>query len=106
MEIREAIEGFRIDNAMLVDSGNDSVIERNNLAIKALEIQAENKNGWIPCSERLPEDNQTVIFTDKCGNVDAGVYEAKKNWCVNDSYFPNAFSFVAWQPLPKPYKPQ
>lgn len=66
---------------------------------------------WIPCSERLPEDGQTVIFTakevvDDDGSkfVEAGVYDAKKGWCYNDSYFPNAFTFVAWMPLPEPYK--
>ena len=66
-------------------------------------------DGWIPCSERLPEDGQWVIFTldeEVVDNDDVmvGYYEASKNWCVNDAYFPNAFRFIAWQPLPAPYK--
>lgn len=61
-------------------------------------------NGWIPCSDRLPENMQTVLFTSEDGNVDCGWYDADKNWCVNDNYFPNAFRFIAWQPLPEPYK--
>ena len=68
------------------------------------ELAEEHKGGWIPCSERLPEDMQTVLFTSKDGYVDCGLYDADKNWCVNDNYFPNAFRFIAWQPLPEPYK--
>ncbi len=71
-----------------------------------LQIDADIKknNGWIPCSVQLPEDGQTVIYTDVCGEVYAGHYEKEKNWCVNDSYFPNAFYFTAWMPLPAPYQ--
>ncbi len=66
-------------------------------------------NGWIPCSERLPEDGQWVIFTldeEVVDNDDVmvGYYDARKNWCVNETYFPNAFRFIAWQPLPQPYQ--
>ena len=59
--------------------------------------------GWIPVTERLPGNNQSVIFTDTDGEVEAGIYDANKNWCVNDAYYPNAFNFVAWQPLPEAY---
>lgn len=61
-------------------------------------------NGWIPCSEMLPEDGQKILFTNECGIVEAGQYEAKRNWCVNNAYFPNVFYFTYWQPLPAPYK--
>ena len=40
MEIREAIEGFKMDNALLGDK-EPGVVERNNLAIKALERMLE-----------------------------------------------------------------
>lgn len=68
------------------------------------QLAEEYNNGWILLSERLPEDGQNIIFTNECGIVETGYYEAKKNWCVNDSYFPNAFYFTAWQPLPEPYQ--
>lgn len=59
---------------------------------------------WIPVTERLPEHLQTVIFSTKDGLVESGWYDAREDWCVNDSYFPNAFKIIAWMPLPDPYR--
>lgn len=75
-------------------------------AVEGMIAEQPKVGEWIPCSEKLPEDGQKVIFTDVEGGVEIGYYEAKTNWCVNDSYFPNAFSFVAWIPIliPEPYK--
>ncbi len=61
------------------------------------------ERGWIPCDENLPNHNQTVIFQTEDGMVETGYYDVNEDWCVNDSYFPNAFRFIAWQPLPEPY---
>jgi len=52
----------------------------------------------------LPEKHESVIFTTKDGIVEAGWYDTEKNWCVNEGYFPDAFEFIAWMPLPEPYK--
>lgn len=52
MEIKEAIEGFKIDNALLSGrKGSEwqSVIDRNNLAIKALETENALDNGYTLC---------------------------------------------------------
>ena len=44
MEIKEAIEGFEIDNALLRANENESgVVERNKIAIEALEKQMPKK---------------------------------------------------------------
>lgn len=67
------------------------------------EIIEADENGWIPCEKRKPEHLQTVIY-NAAAEVDAGWYDADKDWCVNENYFPNAFLFDAWQPLPAPYK--
>ena len=64
-------------------------------------------NGWIPCSERLPEPIRPVLVT-------------LRNW-MNDKYFVRVGRFhtdhwktdegivensivIAWQPLPQPYQ--
>ena len=45
------------------DRESDNYIRYNN-AIEAVEqVAAEYDNGWIPCSERLPEENIEVIVT-------------------------------------------
>lgn len=67
------------------------------------ELAEEYKGGWISCDENLPNHNQAVIFQTEDGMVETGYYDVNEDWCVNDSYFPNAFRFIAWQPLPDPY---
>ena len=66
----------------------------------------ENHNGWVPCSERLPEPIRPVLVT-------------LRNW-MNDRYFVRVGRFhtdhwktdegivknsgvIAWQPLPLPF---
>jgi len=71
---------------------------------KVFKEAEEQNGGWIPCDENLPNHNQTVIFQTEDGMVETGYYDVNEDWCVNDSYFPNAFRFIAWQPLPEPYK--
>lgn len=61
---------------------------------------------WIPCSERLPEYNETseYLITDKAGRV---------RHCLLDPYMPETFvtveegmivDAVAWRPAPEPYE--
>lgn len=60
------------------------------------------KSKWIPCSERLPKDDQTVLITHR-GGVSVGWY--------NGIYWERGAStnhrgiktVVAWMPLPEPY---
>ena len=54
---------------------------------------------WIPCSERLPKDNQEVlIFAD--GNIEIDTYyDGEFEACC---FYGN--EVIAWQPLPEPYK--
>ena len=64
------------------------------MAIEALESKQE----WIPCSERLPENNgQYLISTTK-----GAVYVARRSFGRWGSSFRNCVT--AWQPLPDPYE--
>lgn len=83
--------------------------EAINKAIKIVNELAEEfgkdtnvttKDGWIPCSESLPEANQKVLTCDKDGWISVN---------VNMPYIGvrNDFEcgyYVAWMPLPAPYK--
>ena len=71
---------------------------------------------WIPCSERLPEEDKdeeyyaSVIVTLDDGRVADGCYRnADKEWWADasdgESYSENVTGrVIAWMPLPEPYK--
>ena len=60
------------------------------------------KSKWIPCSERLPEDNTNVIVCFYSGTVTEMRYWG--NGIFQGIYEHTAKTIVAWMPLPKPYK--
>jgi len=58
---------------------------------------------WIPCSERLPKQQQTVLIQD-FGQITLGYLNAENRWrnLANlDDYLKGV---VAWMPLPESYK--
>ena len=59
-------------------------------------------DGWIPCSERLPETNEGVLVCTNEGQVDVDYYgEYTKDFIGLKGTEQYA---IAWQPLPAPYK--
>lgn len=70
-----------------------------------LRSAEEHKGGWIPCSDKYPEDNQTVLTIDSEGNMEALDYDKKWGncFCKYDGAM-KVFNIIAWQPLPEPYK--
>ena len=68
--------------------------------IEAIEEQPK-IGGWIPCSERLPEENEEVICCFKSGVVKALVlFNCKFHGKV---YAYEKSDIIAWQPLPEAY---
>ena len=68
------------------------------------------KSGWIPVSERLPEEGQEILFSTKTGRVHNGKYhddDSANQWYSHKDKC-RAWNNVvnAWMPLPKPYEPQ
>lgn len=57
---------------------------------------------WIPCEERLPENNTNVIACFSSGTVTELTYLG--NGFFQGIYEYNTKVIVAWQPLPQPYK--
>lgn len=74
------------------------------------EVAKECNNGWIPVSERLPEQMQECITCDKEGNIHRFTYNGKN--FVDESQKPitekheRYYIPIAWQPLPEPYQPK
>lgn len=82
-------------------------------AIRFIERSTKiNNNGWIPCDERLPEEDEYILLSFSNFSVPlVGRYEEDENGgafyvgdedesCVSQGAFVNA-----WQPLPKVYQP-
>lgn len=72
------------------------------------EVAEEYHGGWIPCSERLPEDDSICIVTVECPNneivVDYGWFDRIcVCWYVGMQEFRTS-NVLAWQLLPEPYK--
>ena len=84
---------------------------------KAIEIviqEAEKyNNGWIPCSEQLPEEDEKVYISAKTERVYVGVYTKrygfeKREGFICDDGFMWMNTASAWKPyvLPAPYQPK
>ena len=70
-------------------------------AIK-MGIHALEENKWIPCSEKMPEDNTDVIVCFYSGTVTEMRYWG--NGIFQGIYKHTTKVIVAWMPLPEPYK--
>ena len=80
-----------------------------NEAIEIVKQEAEKyNNGWIPCSEKLPDVRQDVLVTVKYTGfmgmhgywIKTGHMEAENDWwgdCAGGEV-------IAWQPLPEPFQ--
>ncbi len=88
-------DGQTIDNLLCLGNARD-VIE---------QVAAEYNNGWIPCSERLPEENMEVIVT--ISEMD-GYNHTSTSWLQDGVWIikktPLQPTVIAWQPIPEPYQ--
>lgn len=64
-------------------------------------IEKEYNNGWIPCSERLPETSGFYLISTVTGVVGSVSYCIEQESRVMHTSLGTA---IAWQPLPEPYR--
>lgn len=74
-------------------------------------IQALEQTRWIPCSERLPKENEYVdhvrkyyLVQNEYGDMFVASYVKKDYWEEIYHIGPVTDKIVAWMPLPEPYK--
>lgn len=80
------------------------------------DLAEEHKGGWIPCSERMPEEDGKDVLVSfeyfRYGSYNrlyqtVGIsYTYHGDWSgfVNGSSGWTQLRIIAWQPLPEPYK--
>lgn len=120
---KDTLEDYKIDN---IDEMEEDVLEIFEESIKAIKIaiQALEKqlnNGWIPVSERLPEEYGCYLVAWR--PTDLTDEDIIKNTGTVPHYYEiveydpddealwiggieqcDSYEILAWQPLPEPYK--
>ena len=75
------------------------------------EVSEEYNNGWIPCSERLPDKNGMYLCTQNTYDLNTNKKIIKISTELVEFYngkWRRAKNLVVthWQPLPEPYQPK
>lgn len=84
--------------------------------VKIVGNEEEHNDGWIPCSERLPENDDDVLCWYEY-RIMQGTHEGEMNQKFEIGYYNKYFKrwggevssgrdckVIAWRPLPEPYK--
>lgn len=72
-------------------------------------LKADDKGGWIPCSERMPEKDGTYLCTQNTYDISTNTKIINTSTeCVEfyDGRWMRAKNLMIthWQPLPEPYR--
>ena len=72
------------------------------------QLAEEYNNDWIPCSERLPSEGQTVLVQDFEDYYEVCNCETKNGikGFSSGEWWSSANNYLAWLPLPAPYQPK
>ena len=100
----DAIEARHTEQWIDSDVDYNNGLESALCEIKALPY-AEPKTGWIPVSERLPENSGCVLISI-AGDIEFGAYDRQNSdWAIwRDGYWDEGKRADAWMPLPEPYR--
>ena len=98
-------------NAIEIYEQAERRLERSEISIGEFEsiidplrhLYYDRPQGWIPCSERMPEEKEVVLITNDKGNVRFGQFRGThgKYWIWKGNTLETV---LAWMPLPKSYK--
>lgn len=80
----------------------DYVLEWKKQYFELVEREAGADQGWIPCSDRLPENAMNVIAQFSDGTVTELRYAG--NGIFEGIYEYSTRVIIAWMPLPEPYR--
>ena len=105
--IEEQIRELREIAEMYEGMDGGEILKESADTIESLykKLKERSNNGWIPCSERLPDKSGSYLVTtysngisQYISDIDQFIYNG-----MPDGYWINGKSVIAWQPLPNPY---
>ena len=101
MNRKEAIEyaKFRLE---CHTKGDGEYTDYGEFLVAAIEALQEQERKWIPVSERLPKEYETVIGVTDLNYYCIAVYCKQYGFRSMDVGVES--DIIAWQPLPEPYK--
>lgn len=106
MTNQEAINELQLAIDLIKQDGKDWLDERDipilDMAISALEKQ--DKQRWIPVSERLPEDDTEVLVYLFSRPSPYIAWVSDCHWYTEEFEIEKENYPIAWMPLPEPYK--
>ena len=109
MSRKRTLKEIQVDIRTLTRVPSESIHAK--LDELAEEVGELGNPGWIPCSERLPEDESCILVSLKnCTMPDIARYEEDDEGGTfypgdDEKSYSNQGLFVnAWMPLPEPYK--
>lgn len=116
-ELRDYAKGRKGELAKLINDAAET-IELLSTKLSAANMERSSQyyhGGWIPCSERLPEDNRQVLVYAQSTHFVLAKYDEmreadgtyKKQWVTFDAWKPlyTIKNVIAWMPLPtEPWK--
>ena len=113
-ELRAYAKGKKGELAKLIADSADT-IEMLSTKLSAANMERSSQyyhGGWIPCGERLPEEEQTVLVTCSDGgvyiydrlNACDYEYDDMRFWEDNMGCYQPREDVIAWMPLPEPYR--
>lgn len=85
-----------------------NTIESISAKLADMERSAEDcGSGWILCSKQFPEEGKEILLQDHYGNLEIAKFGHNAFYqCgfYNGDWFSTANNYLAWQPLPEPYR--
>ena len=67
------------------------------------QMDERGRNKWIPCSERLPEENEAVLTQANFKNDVKIAVSSRVDYNYWTGWGTRDIDIVAWMPLPEPY---
>ena len=109
MTREEAIEILQ-DTPIDIRSTREDDIHTLYATAQNMAIEALHKTEWIPCSEKLPKENEYVgnvckyyLIQDENGDMHVA-HLSGRGWETIESIKALGCDVLAWMPLPEPYK--